>query len=481
MQLLTTKTKSFVYASEIFFNFDEGLTPHKAKLYNAVVNRKDYCKVMPSYTFSEISPERYDAFSAAHPQGNFQQTTTMAHVRELAGTTTTYCGVFENDTLIAATQLELHKSKLSCFTEIHDGPLCDLSNKELTSFLFENLKRLSKDQGAAQLEITPELPYQIHTSEGKALPAKDSDEPWPTGVPKSCPVEPAREAYQNLLDLGFIHAGFDTEYNAVPRWRYVKDLTTFSNTEELLASYAKNTKRNVRIAEENGVVVKQAGRAELPVFHAICEMSCEKQGFDNRPLSYFEQIYDTLGDKCEFKIAYIDARAHLASWEAKRDGFKADIEKFKKNLENAPKPEKIQKKLKDVEGKYEASLKRIETAQSYIAEDGEMIPVAAALFVWHPRECVYLFSGSNPKYAKFYGATAIQHTMMSECVERGCMRYNFYGINGIFDDPKDPGRGLLEFKQGFSGYVEEMMGSFTLIVKPAAYKAKQLAHKILGR
>lgn len=434
---------------------------------------------MPSYTFSEISPTDYDAFSATHAQGNFQQTTYMAALREKSGVTTTYCGVYEGETLVAATQLELHKSRLSCFAEIHDGPLCDLANKELTTFLFENLRTLAKRQGAAQLEITPELPYQIHASDGSTLPPEGSSEAWPAGVPADAPRGKADEAYQNLLDLGFIHAGWYKGYDAVPRWRYVKDLNDIKDAAALLATYAKNTKRNVRIAEENGVVVKAASREDLKTFHAICEMSCEKQGFDNRPLSYFEQIYDTLGDKCEFKIAYIDARAHLASWEAKRDGFKADIEKFKKNLENAPKPEKIEKKLKDVESKYEASLKRIETAQAYIAEDGEMIPAAAALFVWHPRECVYLFSGSNPKYAKFYAATAIQHTMMCECLERGCTRYNFYGINGIFDDPQDPGRGLLEFKQGFSGYVEEYMGSFTLPIKTGVYKAKQLAHKIL--
>ena len=70
---------------------------------------------------------------------------------------------------------------------------------------------------------------------------------------------------------------------------------------------------------------------------------------------------------------------------------------------------------------------------------------------------------------------------MLECLERGCNRYNFYGINGVFDDPKDPGRGLLEFKQGFGGYVEELMGSFTLPVKPIVYKAKVLARKVLGR
>lgn len=436
---------------------------------------------MRSFAFKTLSADDFDAFSAQHPQGNFQQTSYMGHLREAGGVQIGYYGVEEDGELVAATQLELHKSRLSTFAEIHDGPLCDLADAELTGFFFNELKAIAKKGGAAQLSMTPELVYQTHASDGSALPAEGTGEPWPANVPTGTPAGKATDAMDVLAGIGFEHEGFDTGYDAVPRWRYVKDLSNIADEKALLATYAKNTKRNVRIAAENAVTVKQIGRDELPTFHAICEMSCEKQGFDNRELAYFQQIFDTLGDRCEFKIAFIDAKEHLASWEKKRDGFAADIERFTKSLENAPKPEKVQKKLKDAQGKYDAALKRIEQAQAYIAEDGEMIPAAAALFVWHERECVYLFSGSNPKYAKFYAATAIQHTMMLECLQRGCKRYNFYGINGVFDDPKDPGRGLLEFKQGFGGYVEEMMGSFTLVVKPGAYKAKQLAHKLLGR
>ena len=56
-----------------------------------------------------------------------------------------------------------------------------------------------------------------------------------------------------------------------------------------------------------------------------------------------------------------------------------------------------------------------------------------------------------------------------------------YGIDGVFDDPDDEGRGVLEFKQGFNGYVEELPGEFVLPVKPVAYAMKQFAHKLLSR
>ncbi|WP_321971132.1 aminoacyltransferase [Paratractidigestivibacter sp.] len=432
---------------------------------------------MRSFTCIDISPKELDAFSAQSPWGNFQQSSGMGRVREKNGIEVSCLGFYEGDTLVAATQLELHRGRLSTFAEVHNGPLVDLADTELAEFVFAELKARAKAAGAAQLEITPDNVYRYRASDGAPVAAGERA----AGVPAWARAGADDAGVEELKHIGFEHDGFVLGYQAVPRWRYVKDLTGIADEKALLATYAKNTKRNVRIAQDNGVRVERIGREDLPTFHAICQLSCEKQGFENRPLSYFESLYDGLGDAAEFTIAYFDTQAHLKSWEDKRDAFQADIEHLEKSLETARTPEKVERKLNDIRKKHEASLKRIETARAYIEEGGDLIPAAAALFVWHPRECVYLFSGSDPKYAKFYASTAIQHRMMLECLERGVEQYNFYGIDGVFDDPSDPGRGLLEFKQGFGGYVLEMMGSFTLPVKPLTYKAKQLAHKVLGR
>ena len=82
------------------------------------------------------------------------------------------------------------------------------------------------------------------------------------------------------------------------------------------------------------------------------------------------------------------------------------------------------------------------------------------MFVSHPNEVVYQYSGSLEEYKPFYASALIQYeAMLHLCVEQGVSRYNFYGISGVFDDPNDEGRGVLEFKQGFNGYVEQMVGA----------------------
>ena len=84
------------------------------------------------------------------------------------------------------------------------------------------------------------------------------------------------------------------------------------------------------------------------------------------------------------------------------------------------------------------------------------------------------------RYKPFYASALLQHRAMADlCMARGVERYNFYGISGVFDDPDDEGRGVLEFKQGFNGYVEELPGEFTLPVRPLVYEAKQAVHHVL--
>ena len=87
-----------------------------------------------------------------------------------------------------------------------------------------------------------------------------------------------------------------------------------------------------------------------------------------------------------------------------------------------------------------------------------MIPLAAAMFVNDGREMVYLYSGSARKYQKYGGAHLIQWEMIQEALATGCERYNFYGVRPVAGD------GVYKFKQGFRGYVEELLGTFALPV-----------------
>ena len=84
---------------------------------------------------------------------------------------------------------------------------------------------------------------------------------------------------------------------------------------------------------------------------------------------------------------------------------------------------------------------------------GSVIPAACALFVEHRRETVYLTAGALPEYRAYQAPALLVHEgMLRLCVNSTQpRRFNMYGITGVFNDPDDEGRGVLEFKQGFNG------------------------------
>ena len=67
--------------------------------------------------------------------------------------------------------------------------------------------------------------------------------------------------------------------------------------------------------------------------------------------------------------------------------------------------------------------------------------------------------------------------MMLETIKRGIPRYNFLGIQGIFDGSD----GVLRFKQNFNGYIVRKMGTFRYYPNPLKYKLISLIKKLLGR
>ena len=103
--------------------------------------------------------------------------------------------------------------------------------------------------------------------------------------------------------------------------------------------------------------------------------------------------------------------------------------------------------------------------------------LAGSLFIYMPQETTYLFSGSYTEFNKFYAPALLQKYVMLESIKRGIPKYNFLGIQGIFDGSD----GVLRFKQNFNGYIVRKAGTFRYYPSPIKYKAIQLLKKILGR
>lgn len=427
------------------------------------MDKTDKTETSMTYEIVTITPEEFDEFSMHHPQGNFQQSLGMVNVAKHHADAFDFVGVRREGALMAACSIAYERGGFGERGYIWLGPLCDAHDEGLLATMTDGIRRSARRHHAVSVICWPNLVYQQRDSQGE-----------PDGMPDDASLK----AYESL---GWRHAGFTRGYGAVVnRWVYVKDLTGLGDGPALMKSFDKRTQWSVKRSLSMGVRVRELGIDELDVFEKIETATAERRHFRGRGLEYFRQFKQAFGDKSHFMVAEIHLDEYLADMTAKRDALKTKVEGLQAKYDERP-TTRIERQLGEEGRNLAAAEKRLAEAAEF-AKDGDVLPAAASLFVEHPNEVVYLFSGSVERYKPFYASALIQYeAMLHLCVERGVNRYNFYGIDGIFDDPDDEGRGVLEFKQGFNGNVEELLGEFTLPVDKLRFGVSELAHKVLKR
>ena len=164
-----------------------------------------------------------------------------------------------------------------------------------------------------------------------------------------------------------------------------------------------------------------------------------------------------------------------------------ELKEYETRLENTEDVHSKKGLRKSLSINIENTKKRIEETEKLIQEKGNQLDLSAAMFMMTGHEVIYLFSGNYDEYMKFNAQYAIQWNMIQYANEHGFDKYNFYGISGNFDE-NDSEYGVYEFKRGFSGYVEELIGEFQMPINMKKYtlfniinNTKRFIKRCIGR
>ena len=352
--------------------------------------------------FVNIEKEEFRKFAEKSPYKSFTQTPEIATLREKKGWTAYYFGIEEGGKLKAAAILVakptfIGKSTYYC----PGGPLLDLEDTELTNFFFKNLKKYAKSHNGYVLNIDPYFELIERTRDGEI---KEGGFNHKKGI-------------KNLKNIGF-----RTIKSSMPKYLFVLDLKNHTE-EQLLADMKRNTRNHIRKAEKMGVKIRELKREELSIFKQITESTSNRRHFEDRPLSYYEQMYDLFHGRGE--VQFILAEAEI---------------------------------------------------------DGKMTPLSAAMFMLYGNEVIYLYSGSDEQYMKDYNAQyLIQWHMIKYAAKHKFKTYNFYGIQGL-PDKSQKDYGIYDFKKGFTsedtGRVVELIGAYELPVNQPFYQIHLLLSKL---
>ena len=389
-------------------------------------------------TFNIISREDFYQHSLITSNHSFLQSIEMADLLEKRGATIQYIGWEEQGTLAISAILYSLPMTGGLHYEINSGPIVT-DARHLPDF-YKALQDYVKENGGIEFILKPYDHYQTFDSNGN-----------PT-------EEEQKQLLHPLLDLGYQFDGLQVGYpGGEPVWHYLKDLTDF-DAKSLLKSFNKNCSRNITTALNYDISIRNISRDEIPQFKQIIEETGKRQGFEDKSLDYYYDLYDTFGKNAEFLIAEINTADSLAYLDQKISLLNPSSKQYEQQLQKLEK----QKTL---------------VRETLADETAETVPLACALIIYNPSEVTYLFGGSYTKYQKFSAAFLIQYHAMKRALEKEITLYNFLGIQGIFEGSD----GVLRFKQNFNGYIVRKMGTFRYYPNPLKFKALPLIKRLLGR
>ena len=405
--------------------------------------------------FQEITEKEYREFWENHPLKTFLSAPEISKLRKKSNWDTYYVGVKENKKIIAATMLLAHKRHLNKY-EFYSprGYLLDFKNEELVTFFTLELKKYIKDKKGYVLRIDPYVIYKQRDIDGNVVEDGENNE----------------KVVESLLNLGF--KKIEVPHKEQVGWMFSLDLDG-KTEEQILKEMKPNTRNQIRKTEKFGISVNEIGYDELDRFQSIMEETSKRKGFSNRKLEYYQEMYNLFHDRNEVKffITELNLKNYIKGLEEER------VEKENKinSLTDAKYNDGAKKNLTNEIASID---KRIAESNEIIEKNNgnEVITLSGSMFMLIKPEIIYLSSGNYEEYMKFNSQYLIQWELIKYGIENGFKKHNFYGIpENINTHPKD--YGIYEFKRGFNGYVEELIGEFALPIT-WHYKLFDLIHKI---
>lgn len=411
--------------------------------------------------FVNLDVDEFNLFVKSH-FSHYTQSAEQYNFRNNSSKDCHLVGVKDSQQNVIAACLLTEAQSLKVFKYFysHRGPVLDYNNITLVNFFFENLTKYLRKRNCLFVLVDPYVIENIRNHSGEILKSYNN-----------------QALISNLEKIGYKHDGYSIGYSndRQIRWLSVLDIKNKS-LDDILNNMEYKTRRNIKKTEEMGVKIRDLHISETSLFYRLFQMAEEKHGFSFRNEEYFKKMLEMYEGKSCIKLAYIDLNEYTSKLTFEKEKLEIERTSIDQSLKENPNSKKNKTKKQENQKKIDGIESKIKEAEVLIEVEGDILNLAAALYIYNEHEVYYLSSGSNPKFNRFMGAYKLQWEMIKFSKELGIDRYNFYGITGDFtEDAEDAG--VIKFKKGFNGHVEELIGDFVKPIKPMFYKIYKMLNK----
>lgn len=415
--------------------------------------------------FESLSKEEFKEFADQHPQITFHQTEEWGNLKKKNGWVPYYVGLKKGKKVIAAALL-LEKTLPFVKKKMIYSPrgfLIDYHDTEVLKEFTKGIKQFGKEHNAIFIKIDPYVEYQERDNNGKIVENGYEN----------------KEVVENLKKLGYRFFGFNIMQDTLqPRWMHVIEIHG-RNEEEIQKEMESKTRQILRKNEKSAITTREIEKEELPLFKSIMEHTGDRRDFIDRPLSYYEAMWDNLYDSGILKIliAEIDFEKYYQNTQKEKEEVEKNLKEriHKHDEEHLPMNEKkYETANQQDQDSIERLEKQLEKIKDYQKEYGKKKVLGTILFLIYGNEVLSLFGGTDDNLMQFQSAYTVHYAGIQYAIKNGYQRYNFYGITGNFDE-KNPLYGLYLFKKSFGGHVVELVGEFDLVLSKFWYRTYHIA------
>ena len=380
----------------------------------------------------DLKEDEYRAFWKSTPNNHFMQSYEWGQAQQKnRGQIPCYVGLKDDDgNVVAAALLLKKKTPLNmCYFYSPRGFTVDFSNKKVLSEFTKGLKNYLKEEKAIYLKMDPPLMYQEIDEEAKKIEGGANN----------------YSVYNNLLNLGYKHKGFNKLYEGnQPRYTFRTYFNQYESFEEVEKTFSKSYTKPLKRSYTYDIEVYQSD--EVKTFHDLIKLISEKDGFNEYSYDYYNNVYEEL--KKDNLIKIFNAKINPS----------AVIKKLKEELEKEKHDERRAKIEKDIEvfSEYAKTHKKEYTCASLIC-------TYSATGAWS------LYIG-NDELATYTGTVnRLYYEFIKDAYDN---HYEYADLFGVVGDPHTKYKnlaGIYEYKRKIGGTYVEFIGEFDLINKPIWY------------
>ena len=401
--------------------------------------------------FVELSEKEYRKYWETHPFKSFLSSPEIGKLRKKNGWNVVYLGLKENNNLVAATLLvsqKRHFNRLEFYAP--RGFLLDFNDENILSIFTKKIKDYIKKQKGYVLRIDPYVLYQQRNLDGEIV-----EDGWNN-----------KQSVQNLEKLGYKKV----QIKDMEQVGWMFSLNLEGKTEkDILKEMKPNTRNTIRKASKIGTTIRELDYDELDKFQSIMEETGERKNFSIRKLDYYQDMYKLFHDKGEIKyvITELNLKQYIERLNNEQQEKKKELEKLNDAKYNDGKRKAINNEIASIEKR------KKEAIEIRKHKNKDIITLSGSMFIMIQPEIIYLSSGNYSEYMQFNSQYLIQWDMIKYGLENKFKKHNFYGIPANINlHPKD--YGIYEFKRGFNGEVEELIGEYELPISIHYYIMKKI-------